>query len=344
MDPYKILGVPENASEEEIMHAYRRRSLEHHPDVSSDPTATARMIDLNRAYEVLSDQGRRSEYDRSAGHGRVQTQTPTTSPASRNGRKSPEVERQEREERSRRDEEARRNIEEQESRQWRAAGADPNVRKASAPMRITYVGGPSDGKASVILAAWVEANEWVMRKSFDRRGASGYLVDAVARETGDPDVPLEVSARWLEDAEDEAFWVTLARWLSDPDSCLHLTESLESLEAQAFLESHRDDPGAVVGEATFSSGSESFAVVLHFLGEPNVRARRVGLRRSFPDFPEAIADPASRDLLPPVDREAVTYQLYDRLFPAVRHWEEENQRRWPWRALIPIRRLAGEAI
>lgn len=63
MSPYEILGVPENATLDQIKKQYRKLSLEHHPD---RPTGDANKFkELNEAYELLSDEGRRKEYDNS---------------------------------------------------------------------------------------------------------------------------------------------------------------------------------------------------------------------------------------------------------------------------------------
>ncbi len=66
-DFYDVLGVPRDASPEEIQRAYHRQARRLHPDVSSDPAAAERFKELTAAYEVLSDPGRRDRYDRSDG-------------------------------------------------------------------------------------------------------------------------------------------------------------------------------------------------------------------------------------------------------------------------------------
>ncbi len=68
MDPkknyYKILGVSENAGEEEIKQAYRRLAKEYHPDRrGGDKAAEERFKEISEAYSVLSDPQRRQEYD-----------------------------------------------------------------------------------------------------------------------------------------------------------------------------------------------------------------------------------------------------------------------------------------
>ncbi|CAM6108695.1 unnamed protein product [Calypogeia fissa] len=67
-DLYEVLGVSVTATASEIKQAYRKRSLETHPDrfpVGSrdQQEATARFQEVNDAYYVLSDAGRRKEYD-----------------------------------------------------------------------------------------------------------------------------------------------------------------------------------------------------------------------------------------------------------------------------------------
>jgi hypothetical protein len=62
-DPYKVLQVDPSAEQEVIEAVYRRLARKYHPDANPAPEATARMQDLNAAYEILKDPQRRAEYD-----------------------------------------------------------------------------------------------------------------------------------------------------------------------------------------------------------------------------------------------------------------------------------------
>jgi len=68
-DFYDILGVSQDASEEEIEAAYRDKATDYHPDVSDDPNAEEKFKKLQKAKEVLTDEEKRRMYDR-MGHER----------------------------------------------------------------------------------------------------------------------------------------------------------------------------------------------------------------------------------------------------------------------------------
>src|SRR5258708_18113657 len=64
-DHYEVLGVRREAAPEEIKSAFKKLASQYHPDRNqSDPTAHERFKEINLAYQVLSDDDRRSMYNR----------------------------------------------------------------------------------------------------------------------------------------------------------------------------------------------------------------------------------------------------------------------------------------
>lgn len=62
-DLYSILGVPRNATQEQIKAAYKKKAKTLHPDVNPNPRAAEDFAEAKNAYETLSDQQKRSMYD-----------------------------------------------------------------------------------------------------------------------------------------------------------------------------------------------------------------------------------------------------------------------------------------
>ena len=63
-DYYNVLGVPKNASDEDIKKAYRKLAMKHHPHRNKDdPTAEEKFKEAKEAYEMLSDPQKRAAYD-----------------------------------------------------------------------------------------------------------------------------------------------------------------------------------------------------------------------------------------------------------------------------------------
>lgn len=96
-DFYAILGLDRSATADEIKDAYRRMVREHHPDANPNDRRSAelRIKEVFAAYAVLSDDGRRADYDRThvqaPGEGPVQVRsgnfsTGPVAPASLMGR------------------------------------------------------------------------------------------------------------------------------------------------------------------------------------------------------------------------------------------------------------------
>ena len=63
-DYYEVLGVPRNASDQEVKSAYRKLALKYHPDRNAgDKEAEERFKEAAEAYSVLCDPGKRQRYD-----------------------------------------------------------------------------------------------------------------------------------------------------------------------------------------------------------------------------------------------------------------------------------------
>lgn len=63
-DYYEVLGVPRDASAEDVKKAYRKLARQYHPDVNKSPDAESKFKEVKDAYDVLSDDQKRATYDR----------------------------------------------------------------------------------------------------------------------------------------------------------------------------------------------------------------------------------------------------------------------------------------
>lgn len=63
-DYYEVLGLEKNATKEDIKKAYRKLSKKYHPDINKEADAADKFKEVKEAYEVLSDDQKRDQYDR----------------------------------------------------------------------------------------------------------------------------------------------------------------------------------------------------------------------------------------------------------------------------------------
>uniref|UniRef100_A0A0P4W8I9 DnaJ homolog subfamily B member 9 n=1 Tax=Scylla olivacea TaxID=85551 RepID=A0A0P4W8I9_SCYOL len=62
-DYYEILGVKRNANDKEIKKAFRKLAIQYHPDKNKEEGAEEKFREIAEAYETLSDEDKRKEYD-----------------------------------------------------------------------------------------------------------------------------------------------------------------------------------------------------------------------------------------------------------------------------------------
>ena len=60
---YETLGINQSADANEIKKAYRRLARKYHPDINKSPDAEEKFKEINAAYEILSDENKKAQYD-----------------------------------------------------------------------------------------------------------------------------------------------------------------------------------------------------------------------------------------------------------------------------------------
>jgi molecular chaperone DnaJ len=63
-DYYEVLGINKSSTQDEIKKAFRKLAMKYHPDVNKEKGAEEKFKEINEAYEVLSDENKKSVYDR----------------------------------------------------------------------------------------------------------------------------------------------------------------------------------------------------------------------------------------------------------------------------------------
>ncbi|KAA3463751.1 dnaJ protein ERDJ3A [Gossypium australe] len=63
IDPYKVLGVEKSTSQREVQKAFHKLSLKYHPDKNKSKGAQEKFAEINNAYDILSDEEKRKNYD-----------------------------------------------------------------------------------------------------------------------------------------------------------------------------------------------------------------------------------------------------------------------------------------
>ena len=68
-DPYEVLGLSHNATDEEVTKAYRALAKKYHPDLNPDPQAAEKMKEINAAYDLIKSGQAYSYQQQSANYG-----------------------------------------------------------------------------------------------------------------------------------------------------------------------------------------------------------------------------------------------------------------------------------
>lgn len=88
-DPYAILGIPRNASDQQVRRAYRRLAKRYHPDLHPGAGSSQQMRRVNQAWETLSSPRSRAQYDAESALPRSTSFEHWSAPAQRSAPMSP---------------------------------------------------------------------------------------------------------------------------------------------------------------------------------------------------------------------------------------------------------------
>ena len=88
-DPYAVLGIARDASDQQIQRAYRRLAKRYHPDLHPDARTSQQMRRINQAWEILSSPGSRARYDAESALRRSASFEHWSAPAHRSAPASP---------------------------------------------------------------------------------------------------------------------------------------------------------------------------------------------------------------------------------------------------------------
>jgi curved DNA-binding protein CbpA len=88
-DPYAVLGIPRDASDQQVQRAYRRLAKRYHPDLHPDAQTSQQMRRVNQAWETLSSPGGRARYDAESALPRSASSGHWSAPARRSAPSSP---------------------------------------------------------------------------------------------------------------------------------------------------------------------------------------------------------------------------------------------------------------
>jgi curved DNA-binding protein CbpA len=88
-DPYAVLGIPRDASDQQVQRAYRQLAKRYHPDLHPDAGSSLQMLRVNQAWETLSNPRSRAQYDAESTLARSTSFEHWSAPARRSAQATP---------------------------------------------------------------------------------------------------------------------------------------------------------------------------------------------------------------------------------------------------------------